>query len=182
MFRRILFVAAVAAISLACSAEKGDPAADSMPVATDDSPVPTARAMMHDATGREVGELMLSEDAGRVSVRGTLRSLPPGEHGMHLHMAARCEPPFASAGDHWNPSEREHGLENPAGPHLGDLPNLTVVADSTATFNFTNPEGTLATLLDFDGASVIVHADRDDSRTDPSGNSGDRIACGVVTQ
>ncbi len=96
-------------------------------------------------------------------------------------MAARCEPPFASAGDHWNPSEKQHGLENPAGPHLGDLPNLTVEADSTATLNFTTTEGTVAALLDFDGASLIVHADRDDHRTDPSGNSGDRIACGIVT-
>lgn len=180
MFRRILLVAAVAG-GAACSAEKGAPNADTMPPAVD-APVPTARAMMQDATGKELGELLISEDAGRVSVRGTLHSLPPGEHGIHLHMAARCEPPFASAGDHWNPSERKHGLENPDGPHFGDLPNLTVENDSSATFNFTTTDGTVAALLDFDGASLIVHADRDDLRTDPSGNSGDRIACGVVTQ
>ncbi|MEO7611911.1 MAG: superoxide dismutase family protein [Gemmatimonadales bacterium] len=152
-----------------------------MPVAAE-APAPKARATMRDATGRELGDLTISEDAGRVSVRGTLHSLPPGEHGIHLHMAARCEPPFASAGDHWNPLEKKHGLENPNGPHFGDLPNMTAEADSTATFNFTTTEGTLAALLDFDGASVIVHADRDDLRTDPSGNSGDRIACGTVIQ
>ncbi len=180
MFRRILLVAVVAT-GVACSAEKAEPAADTT-LAAADAPAPTARAMMRDATGRELGELMISEDAGRVSVRGTLHSLPPGEHGFHLHMAARCEPPFASAGDHWNPSEKKHGLENPAGPHFGDLPNMTVEADSTATFNFTTAEGSLAALLDFDGASLIVHADRDDLRTDPGGNSGDRIACGIVTQ
>lgn len=180
MFRRMLLVAIIAT-GVACSAEKVEPAADTTPAAVD-APVPTARAMMHDATGRELGELTISEDAGRVSVRGTLHSLPPGEHGVHLHTAARCDPPFASAGGHWNPSEKQHGLENPAGPHFGDLPNLTVESDSTVTFHFTATEGSLVALLDFDGASLIVHADRDDLRTDPSGNSGDRIACGIVTQ
>lgn len=172
------YLTAVAITAMACSADKGPPVADSL--ASANTPPPSATAVMQDAAGDEIGTVNISEDAGRVSVRGTLHSLPPGEHGMHFHMAARCDPPFASAGDHWNPTEREHGVENPKGPHNGDLPNLLADADGRATFNYTTTEGSLATLLDFDGASLIVHADRDDLRTNPSGNSGDRIACGVV--
>lgn len=172
------FLTALAIVAMACSPDKTEPALDS--ATATDAPPPSASAVMQNASGEEIGTLEISEDAGRVSVRGTLQSLTPGEHGLHFHMAARCDPPFASAGDHWNPTSSEHGAENPKGPHHGDLPNLLVDADGRATLNFTTAEGTLAALLDFDGASLIVHAGRDDLRTDPSGNSGDRIACGVV--
>jgi Cu-Zn family superoxide dismutase len=97
--------------------------------------------------------------------------------------AGRCEPPFESAGPHWNPAARQHGTANPNGPHLGDMPNVTAVADGSANVRVTTPGGTLSgsdAVLDADGSAVVIHAQADDYRTDPSGNSGARIACGVV--
>jgi len=139
---------------------------------------------MRDAEGRELGTLALAETAQGVTVSGTLRGLPPGEHGIHVHTTGLCEPPFESAGAHWNPTSRQHGTENPEGPHMGDMPNLTVGADSSVTVQQTTPGGTLRgqdALLDADGGAVVVHAGPDDYRTDPSGNSGARIACGVAS-
>jgi superoxide dismutase, Cu-Zn family len=113
-----------------------------------------------------------------------LTGLPAGEHGVHLHTVGSCQPPFASAGAHWNPTTRQHGLENPQGAHLGDMPNLTVGASGSVDLQVSTRGGGLRgqhPLLDDDGAAVVIHAMRDDQRTDPSGSSGDRIACGVVT-
>jgi Cu-Zn family superoxide dismutase len=109
----------------------------------------------------------------------------PGTHGIHLHMTGTCDAPFTTAGAHWNPTARQHGLQNAAGPHLGDLPNIEVGADSSANVQVSATGGTLRGadgLLDADGAAIIVHATADDNKTDPSGNSGARIACGVVKQ
>lgn len=139
---------------------------------------------MRDAQGRDVGTVTLTESGQGIMVAGTLRGLPPGEHAIHVHTNGRCEPPFESAGPHWNPTTQQHGTQNPQGPHMGDMPNFTVGADSTATLQQTTPGGTLRgqnALLDADGAAVVVHAGPDDYRTDPSGNSGDRIACGTAT-
>lgn len=114
---------------------------------------------------------------------GTLRGLPPGDHGIHLHMTGSCEPTFDAAGGHWNPTSKQHGSGNPNGPHLGDLQNITVGADSSVSIHLTSPGGTLKgenMLLDPDGAAVVVHAAADDYKTDPSGNSGARVACGAV--
>ncbi len=139
---------------------------------------------LRDAQGRDLGSVTLVESGQGIRVSGHLRGLPPGEHAIHLHATGRCEPPFESAGPHWNPTTQQHGTQNPQGPHLGDMPNLTVGADSTATVQQVTPGGTLRgqnALLDADGAAVVVHAGPDDDRTDPSGNSGARIACGVAT-
>jgi Cu-Zn family superoxide dismutase len=144
---------------------------------------PGISIVVHNAAGRELGTLSMTETPTALNLSGTLRGLPPGTHGIHLHTVGRCEAPFKSAGDHWNPTNRLHGTENPKGPHLGDLQNITVAADSSASVAVRSPGGTLRganPVLDPDGASVVVHADADDNRTDPSGNSGDRIACGVV--
>ena len=138
---------------------------------------------MRDASGRQLGTLQLAAHEGGLMLTGRLQGLPPGAHGIHLHAVGRCEPPFESAGGHWNPTSRQHGTQNPAGPHLGDMPNLVVADDGSATVSVMSPGGTLAGdggLLDGDGASVVIHARADDYRTDPSGNSGERIACGVV--
>lgn len=146
--------------------------------ATDRASVP-----MRDATGRDLGTLSLATTAGGLMLSGDLRNLPPGTRAIHLHMTGRCEPPFVSAGDHWNPTSRLHGTQNPMGPHLGDMPNLVVATDGSATVSLTTPGGSLRgsdMLLDADGAAVVIHQDADDYRTDPSGNSGDRMACGVV--
>jgi superoxide dismutase, Cu-Zn family len=138
---------------------------------------------MHDAAGKDLGTLTLTGDS-TITAAGRLSGLPPGEHAIHLHTTGRCDPPsFESAGDHWNPTNRQHGTQNPEGPHLGDLPNFTVSQDGSATIQATTPGGTLRgtnALLDSDGAAVVVHAKRDDYKTQPSGDSGDRIACGVV--
>jgi Cu-Zn family superoxide dismutase len=127
------------------------------------------------ADGREQGSATLSGGSLRIDASG----LTPGVHGMHLHAVGRCDPPdFASAGPHWNPASRKHGTENPEGPHLGDLPNLTVGADGRASATLAVPPE----LLDEDGAALVIHAGPDDYRTDPSGNSGARIACAAFTR
>lgn len=138
---------------------------------------------MRDAQGRDLGSLTLAESAQGVTLTGSLRGLAPGEHGIHVHTVGRCEPPFESAGPHWNPTSKQHGTQNPQGPHLGDMPNLTVGADSSVMVQATTAGGTLRgadALLDADGAAVVIHAGPDDYRTDPSGQSGDRIACGTA--
>jgi Cu-Zn family superoxide dismutase len=144
----------------------------------------TASAAMRDAAGHDLGTLTIAQTPQGLVTTGTLRGLPPGTHGIHLHAVGRCEAPFASAGGHWNPAGRQHGFDNPMGPHAGDMRNLTVGADSAATVNVTAANGTLregaTPLLDADGAALVVHAGADDYRTDPAGNSGARIACGVV--
>ena len=107
--------------------------------------------------------------------------MPPGTHGAHVHTVGRCDPPaFETAGSHWNPTTMKHGTMNPQGPHQGDLPNLVVDGGGRGTIGATIPGATLASLLDADGAAVVIHASADDLRTDPSGNSGGRIACGVL--
>ena len=141
-------------------------------------------AAVRDASGRALGTLTLAQTAQGITVSGRLTGVPPGEHAIHIHAVGRCDPPFESAGPHWNPTNRQHGAQNPQGPHLGDLPNLSVGRDSTVTVQATTPGGTLRgsnALLDPDGAAVVIHARADDNRTDPAGNAGDRIACGVAS-
>jgi Cu-Zn family superoxide dismutase len=140
---------------------------------------------IYDAGGQTVGQLTLLQQ-GRDSVRVTVEStrLPPGVHGTHLHTTGRCDPPgFTTAGGHLNPAARQHGLRNPRGPHLGDLPNLTVGANGAGRMEAT-VAGSLtpgqAPLFDADGTSLVVHAGPDDMTTDPAGNSGARIACTVI--
>ncbi|NJC32835.1 Cu-Zn family superoxide dismutase [Sphingomonas jejuensis] len=145
----------------------------------------TARAMLKDASGADRGEATLTQvgDAVRINISAT--GLEAGERGYHIHTTGRCEgPAFESAGGHWNPTDRQHGRDNPQGQHLGDLPNLTIGADGRGTIEATIQNATLTggtnPVLDDDGAAVMIHAGPDDYRTDPSGDSGSRIACGVV--
>ncbi|QJR38173.1 superoxide dismutase family protein [Gemmatimonas groenlandica] len=142
-------------------------------------------AKVVDAGGRELGVLTLADAGAAISVDGTLRGLPPGVHGMHIHAVGRCDAPdFASAGPHWSPTPKQHGSTNQAGPHHGDLMNLTVGADSSVVVKMSTPAGSLRgenPLLDADGAAIVIHATADDYKTDPSGNSGARIACGVAS-
>jgi superoxide dismutase, Cu-Zn family len=138
---------------------------------------------MRDAAGRDLGTLTLASTPGGLVLSGRLTGLPPGSHGIHVHAVGRCEAPFESAGPHWNPAGRQHGTANPNGPHLGDMPNITAAPDGSANVRVTTQGGTLSgsdAILDSDGSAVVIHAQADDYRTDPSGNSGARIACGVV--
>lgn len=138
-----------------------------------------ATAAMADSAGRALGTLTLAQAEGGIKVDGHLTGVPAGAHGIHLHAVGQCAPPFESAGGHWNPTQKQHGTQNPNGAHLGDMPNVTADA-SGAHVSVTTTGGTLDSLLDADGAAVVLHATADDYKTDPSGNSGARIACGVV--
>ena len=139
-----------------------------------------AQATLRTAEGKEVGTAVAEEVDGAIRVIVEARDLPEGPHGTHVHTVGKCEgPDFTSAGGHWNPTAHQHGKENPAGPHAGDMPNLSVGADGRDRTIFTLAGGTYAGLMDEDGAALVVHANADDYKTDPSGNSGGRIACGV---
>lgn len=146
----------------------------------------TVRVELRDGDGQAVGTATLSAANGGVEVAVRASGLPPGPHGFHIHDTGACEPPsFESAGGHFAPLGRQHGHQNPQGPHVGDLPNLQVGSDGGADTSFVAAEAILqpdgeTSLLAGDGTALVIHADEDDQRTDPSGNSGDRIACGVV--
>lgn len=143
-------------------------------------PGPMAVAVLHDARGGAIGRATAEAVRGGLRVTIEVHGLPPGRHGTHIHSIGRCDPPgFQSAGGHWNALGAHHGTLNPAGPHMGDLPNLIVDTDGRASLAVTVPGATMAGLLDEDGAAIIVHAGPDDMLTDPAGNSGARIACGV---
>ena len=124
--------------------------------------------------------------AGGLRITATAAGLPPGPHGFHVHTTGKCDAPgFTTAGGHLNPMGKMHGTDNPMGSHLGDLPNLIVRADGTASLSrrLSGDAATLTSaLFDADGTAIVVHAGPDDYKTDPSGNSGARIACGVLTK
>lgn len=145
-----------------------------------------ASVVLKDKDGKEVGKVELTDAPGGVLLRLTLDGIPPGDHAFHVHAVGKCEPPdFKSAGPHFNPDETKHGLMNPEGPHSGDMPNLHVPDDGKLTVEVFNEMVTVdgeQALLDDDGSAVVVHAAADDYKTDPAGNAGDRIACGVVTE
>jgi Cu-Zn family superoxide dismutase len=133
------------------------------------------------SAGQSIGSVRAWQTAGGVSFHINATGLPHGLHGIHVHTVGRCDPPdFATAGAHWNPLAKKHGLNNPAGPHAGDLPNVEVAANGVLSATVTVPGATMASLLDADGAALVIHASADDNITDPSGNSGPRIACAVI--
>lgn len=144
-----------------------------------------ATAELRDASGAVVGTATFTQAPSGVQIVGSVRGLTPGQHGWHVHAAGRCDPPeFTSAGGHFNPTARQHGHTNPQGAHIGDLGNLTAAADGTARLSGTAGGATLAagpaTLFGADGSALVIHASPDDEVSDPAGNSGARVACGVV--
>lgn len=145
------------------------------------------KAELINAQGEKIGTAILTEGAKGVKIKLTASKLPPGVHGFHIHAVGKCDPPeFASAGAHFNPEGKKHGLQNPEGPHAGDLPNITVKQDGTVEVEVVARSVTLGegknSLFHPDGTSLMVHADPDDGKSDPSGHAGARIACGVITR
>lgn len=139
-----------------------------------------AVALLKTADGTDVGRATATEVAGGLRFTIDAKSMPVGTHGAHIHTTGRCDAPgFETAGGHWNPTAMKHGSMNPQGPHEGDLPNLVIDSGGRGTIGATIPDATMAGLMDTDGAAMLVHAGPDDLMTDPSGNSGGRIACGV---
>ena len=137
--------------------------------------------------GASLGSVTVTENAGGVTMAIRATGMPAGVHGIHLHEKGLCDgPKFESAGAHWNPGLKQHGRDNPAGAHAGDLANLTVAADGSASTSIPVAGAMMASgnmmLADADGTVLVVHAKADDYRTDPSGDSGDRIACAVVAK
>ena len=191
---RILVVAVSAvALAAACQQSPGPAASNDLAAANDmamaNDAVPDAAIgvpRLIDASGKEIGRVEMSEDANGVTLRLTAEGLPEGPHGVHLHEKGICDPPFASAGAHWNPGSKQHGRDNPMGAHLGDLDNMDATAGSAVEKTFTiagaSIGGDANQLADADGTSLVIHADRDDYKTDPSGNSGARIACAVLAK
>jgi Cu-Zn family superoxide dismutase len=143
-----------------------------------------ATATLKNAQGVDVGTATITPAAnGSVQIAATFSKLPPGTHGIHIHTVGKCEAPdFATAGGHFNPASKQHGKDNPNGAHAGDLANFDVAADGTGKISYTVPGVTLAdaSLFHAGGTALVIHASADDYKTDPSGNSGARIACGVI--
>src|SRR3954452_23621013 len=146
-----------------------------------DEPQGGAPMPLINSAGQTIGSVRAWQIAGGVSFRITASALPHGLHGVHVHAVGRCDPPdFTTAGAHWNPAGKQHGMNNPAGPHAGDLPNVEVAANGVLNATVTLAGASMAGLLDPDGAALVIHAAADDNMTDPSGNSGARIACAVI--
>jgi len=172
---RIPLFAVASLIALAACQTTGNAATDRIGSAT-----------LHFADGKPAGTVELKAAGDTVTVSGTLAGFPQGVHAIHLHTTGLCEgPDFKTAGGHLNPGMHQHGMDNPMGSHLGDMPNVDIAADGTGKFS-TTLRGTRMdvtnALFDADGTAVVVHAGPDDYKTDPAGNAGSRLACGVITK
>jgi Cu-Zn family superoxide dismutase len=145
----------------------------------------SASAPLKDAQGKEVGSANLTQTPHGVLINVAVKGLPPGEHAFHVHAVGKCEPPFTSAGGHFNPAGKKHGMLAAEGFHAGDMPNLHVPQSGDLTVEVINADITLEkgkpnSVFDADGSAIVIHAKSDDYKTDPAGDAGGRIACGVI--
>jgi Cu-Zn family superoxide dismutase len=145
----------------------------------------TASATLKGADGKDVGSVTLTQTPAGVLLNVSVKGLPAGEHAFHVHAVGKCEAPFTSAGGHFNPGGKKHGLMAAEGHHAGDMPNLHIPASGELTVEVLNEAITLDkgkpnSVFDADGSAVIIHAGKDDYKTDPTGDAGGRIVCGVI--
>jgi len=145
----------------------------------------SAKATLKDKDSKDVGSATLSQTPAGVLIALSVKGLPAGEHAFHIHAVGKCEPPFTSAGGHFNPEKKKHGMMAPDGPHAGDMPNLHIPAGGELVVEVLNGAVTLEkgkpnSLFGPEGTALIIHAGKDDYKTDPTGEAGGRIACGLV--
>ena len=181
-----LILAAGLAAGLAACGSSDDTDTATMPAdidpALETAAMGSATALLRMADGIAAGTATASATPNGIAIMLDAVGLEPGEHGVHVHAVGSCEAPdFTSAGGHWNPMDTAHGLDGDDGQHAGDMPNLAVGEDGAGALQYTLMGGTFADLIDDDGAAFVVHEGSDDQMTDPSGNSGSRVACGVFT-
>lgn len=182
MNKAMWMTVAGAAMLAACTDTGGMAAMDAAPAAAP-AGAQALSADLRTGTNVPVGTVTAAAAPGGVVITVEGMAMPQGPHGVHVHTVGKCDAPdFTTAGGHWNPAGRQHGLENPAGSHAGDLPNLLVAANGRGTLTYTIQGATLAAMMDADGSAFVVHAGPDDMKSDPAGNSGGRIACGVFSE
>lgn len=149
------------------------------------APAKPVTVTLKDAAGKTVGTAKLSPDPAGVKIALSVKGLAPGEHAIHVHETGKCDAPeFKSAGGHFNPEHKKHGLESPDGPHAGDMPNFTVDAKGASTATLVAPgiklDGSEHSVFTGGGTALVIHAKADDLKTDPAGAAGERVACGLI--
>jgi Cu-Zn family superoxide dismutase len=178
-------VSALTSLPVAAQSEKAPAKKSAIKAAPKQVEIPPAKAALKSADGKDVGSAELTQTPAGVLIKLAVKGLPPGEHAFHVHAVGKCEAPFTSAGGHFNPRGKKHGIAAAEGHHAGDMPNLHVPASGELVTEVMNAAITLAkgrpnSLFGKDGTALIIHAGKDDYKTDPTGDAGGRIACGVV--